>query len=60
MGGSATLARVTASPASPDLLGRPMPDLTLPDSGGVDYRLRRFVPHRPLVLFFYVLNGTPG
>lgn len=42
------------------LLGRPLPDLTLPDTRGADYGLRQFVGSRPLVLFFYVLNGTPG
>ena len=53
-------ARVTTSPTPDGLLGRPLPDLTLPDVHGADYRLRQFVPNRPLVLFFYVLNGTPG
>ena len=50
------------SPADPrdELLGRALPDLTLPDSRGGDYRLRQFSPRRPLVLFFYVLNGSPG
>ena len=57
---SATLPRVTPSPESGDLLGGPLPDLTLPDTHGADYRLRQFVGSRPLVLFFYVLNGTPG
>jgi hypothetical protein len=57
---SATFPRVSASPPPNDLLGRPLPDLTLPDSRGQDYRLQQFVPHRPLVLFFYILNGTPG
>ncbi|MEK7330045.1 MAG: hypothetical protein AAB113_04510 [Candidatus Eisenbacteria bacterium] len=42
------------------LLGRPLPDLALPDSGGGDFRLRQFVGRRPLVLFFYILNGSPG
>ena len=56
---SATLPRVTA-PTLDDLLGRPLPDLTLLDPLGASYRLRQFVPHRPLVLFFYVMNGTPG
>lgn len=43
-----------------DLLGRPMPDLTLLDPQGHPYRLRQFVSLRPLALFFYILNGTPG
>lgn len=42
------------------LLGRSLPDLVLPDSGGRDFRLRQFVGQRPLVLFFYILNGSPG
>jgi peroxiredoxin len=42
------------------LLGRALPDLSLPDSRGREYRLRQFVGQRPLVLFFYVLNGSPG
>jgi hypothetical protein len=58
--GSASLAAMTAPRALDDLLGRPMPDLTLPDPRGEDFRLRQFVPHRSLVLFFYVMNGTPG
>jgi hypothetical protein len=57
---SATLPRVTAPPLPDGLLGRPLPDLTLPDAHGADYRLRQFIPNKPLVLFFYVLNGTPG
>ena len=43
-----------------ELLGRPIPDLTLPDTHGADYRLRQSIPRRPLVLFFYIMNGTPG
>ena len=57
---SATLPRVPPVDAREGLLGRPLPDLTLPDSRAADYPLRQFVPHRPLVLFFYVLNGSPG
>ena len=57
---SATLPPVTPSHEPGDLLGQPLPDLTLPDTHGADYRLRQFVGSRPLVLFFYVLNGTPG
>lgn len=51
---------MTTAPPPDGLLGRPLPDLTLPDTHGAGYRLRQFIPHRPLVLFFYVLNGTPG
>jgi peroxiredoxin len=51
---------VSSSPPPDALLGQPLPDLTLPDSNGAAFALRRFIPHRPLVLFFYVLNGTPG
>ena len=42
------------------LLGLPLPDLTLPDSRGGSYPLRQFVGQRPLVIFFYLLNGSPG
>ncbi len=50
------------SPDTPQdgLLGRPLPDLTLPDSGGGAFPLRQFVGRQPLVLFFYILNGSPG
>jgi len=51
---------MTAPRALDELLGRPMPDLTLPDPRGAPYRLRQFIPHRAVVLFFYVMNGTPG
>jgi hypothetical protein len=57
---SATLPRVSPADSPDGLLGRPLPDLTLPDARGTDYRLRQFVARRPLVLFFYVLNGSPG
>ena len=51
---------MTAPRALDELLGRPMPDLTLPDTFGAAFRLRQFIPRRSLVLFFYVMNGTPG
>lgn len=57
---SATLPPVTAPRTLDALLGRPIPDLTLADTRGADYRLRQFVSRRPLVLFFYIMNGTPG
>ena len=42
------------------LLDRPLPDLTLPSSHGGAFALRQFVGVRPLVLFFYIRNATPG
>ncbi len=59
-GASVTFARVSPADPQDGLLGRPLPDLTLPDSRGDTYRLRQFVGRRPLVLFFYLLNGSPG
>jgi peroxiredoxin len=41
------------------LIDRPIPDLALPSSAG-EFRLRQFVGRRPLVLFFYIRNATPG
>ena len=39
------------------LIDRPMPDLTLPSTHG-PFALRGHVGVRPMVLFFYVRNGT--
>jgi peroxiredoxin len=52
--------RVPSRPPQPSLLGRPLPDLTLPDARGGTFALRQFVGRGPLVLFFYLLNGSPG
>ncbi len=41
------------------LLGQPVPDLALSSPSG-PFRFRQFVGVQPLVLFFYVRNGTPG
>jgi peroxiredoxin len=49
-----------AASALRTLVDRPIPDLALPSSAGGELRLREFVGRRPLVLFFYVLNGSPG
>jgi len=53
-----------ARPMSPHplehLLERPLPDLSLPSSHGGEFRFRQFVDERPLVLFFYIRNSTPG
>jgi peroxiredoxin len=42
------------------LVERPIPDLALPATLGGTFRFRQFVGQKPLVLFFYILNGTPG
>jgi len=42
------------------LIDRPIPDIALPASDGTEFRFRQFVGERPLVLFFYLMNGTPG
>lgn len=42
------------------MLDRPVPDLALPSSQGATFGLRSRVGLGPLVLFFYIRNGTPG
>ncbi len=42
------------------LIDRPLPDLALPASDGSEFNFRQYVGRSPLVLFFYLLNGTPG
>ena len=46
--------------ALPDLLGRPLPDVTLPDQDDVPFPLRGSVGRCPFVLFVYIHNATPG
>jgi peroxiredoxin len=43
-----------------DAVGREVPDITLPDADGRPWPLRSRVGQGPLVLFFYIHNGTPG
>ncbi len=43
-----------------ELLGLPLPDLSLPGPGGAPYALRSHVGRCPFVLFVYIRNGTPG
>ena len=43
-----------------DLVGRPAPDLALPDADGKPFGLRHRVGRGPLVLFFIIRSGTPG
>jgi peroxiredoxin len=42
-----------------DLIDQPIPDLALPASTGGAFRFRGQVGVRPLVLFFYLRDGTP-
>ena len=42
-----------------DMIGRPVPEIGLPSSEGGIFRLRQRVGCGPLVLFFYIRNGTP-
>ena len=41
-------------------VGLALPDLALPDPTGAPFRLRSRVGLGPLVLFFFIRNGTPG
>ena len=42
-----------------NMIGRPVPEIGLPSSEGGIFRLRQRVGCGPLVLFFYIRNGTP-
>jgi peroxiredoxin len=48
-----------AHPLQP-LIDRPIVDLALSSTQGGELSFRQFVGRSPLVLFFYILNGTPG
>jgi peroxiredoxin len=43
-----------------DPVGRLVPDLALASTAGGLFRVRDEAAHGPLVLFFYIRNGTPG
>ena len=43
-----------------ELVGQPLPDLTLPSSRGEAFALRQFVGVQAIALFFYIRNSTPG
>ncbi len=43
-----------------DLIGQQIPDVSLAATFGDRFGLRQEVGRRPLVLFFYIRNGTPG
>ena len=47
-------------PAPETLVGTPVPDLALAASSGGLFELRSRVGAGPLVLFFFIRNGTPG
>jgi peroxiredoxin len=41
-------------------VGAPLPDVALAAADGTAFGLRGRVGAGPLVLFFYIANGTPG
>ena len=47
-------------PSPQSRVGTMVPDLTLPTSSGGTFGLRSRVGAGPLVLFFFIRNGTPG
>ncbi len=53
-------ARVNDAAGPESLLEQPIPDLAMPSTQGGTFRLRQRVGVGPLVLFFYIHNGTPG
>lgn len=55
-----TVAPMASRARPEDLLDHELPDLDLPSSDGGGFRLRGRVGVGPLVLFFYLRNGTPG
>ena len=56
----ATFRRMADTMRPQDMVGTPLPDLTLPDDRGQPWPLRQHVGLRPLVLFFIIHSGTPG
>ena len=50
----------SAEAALAAVIGRPAPDLTLPDQRGRPFAFRGRVGLGPLALFFFIRNGTPG
>lgn len=54
------VARVNRIAGPESLVEQPIPDLSLPSSQGGEFALRQRVGVGPLVLFFYIHNGTPG
>lgn len=53
-------ARVNRIAGPETLVEQPIPDLLLPSTQGGKFALRSRVGVGPLVLFFYIHNGTPG
>ncbi len=51
---------MTPAAGPEELVDTLVPDLALPSSAGGEFRLRSRIGSGPLVLFFYIRNGTPG
>ena len=54
------MPRMMAPGRPEESIGMPAPDLSLPGSNGSPFGLRSRVGIGPLLLFFYIRNGTPG
>jgi hypothetical protein len=53
-------ARMSDPPGPFALVGSRAPELALPSSNGEIFRLHQRLEHGPVVLFFFIHNGTPG
>jgi hypothetical protein len=53
-------ARVSEPVPAESVVGRLAPPLVLPDSAGGSFRLEDHLERGPVVLFFFIHNGTPG
>jgi hypothetical protein len=59
-GGSTIVARMHTPGRPAETVGLEVPELSLPSSDGQPFSLRSQVGRGPLLLFFYIRNGTPG
>lgn len=51
---------MTAPERPEDMIGKPLPDVTVTDARGEPYSLRRHVGEKPFALFFLIHVGSPG
>ena len=41
-------------------IGNKIPDITLPDENGINVRLKDYIGKKPLIIYFYPKDETPG